>query len=81
MQQQRPLLRTVAATHAPGVVAAAGASHLVPSKLGGRRDLRLWRSRGDLRVFRHVLRLSLESVDRLVTSDAGELALEHRQAR
>ena len=72
MQQQRPLLRTVAATHAPGVVAATRASHPVPSKLGGRRDLRLWRSRGDLRVSRHVSRVCpWNSVGRLVTSGAG----------
>jgi len=94
MQQQRPHLRTVAATHATGVVAATVAathatgvvaatphSRPVRSKLGGRRDLRLRRSRGDLRVSRHLSRQSLESVGRAGTSDAGELAPEHRRRR
>jgi hypothetical protein len=81
MQQQRPHLRTVAATHANGVVAATPPYRPMTPKLGGRRDLRLWRSRGDLRVSRHVSLQSLESVGRAVTCDAGELALEHRWGR
>jgi hypothetical protein len=79
MQLQRPHLREVAATHATSVVAATTPHSPHRSKLGGRRDLRLWRSRGDLRVSRQVSRQSLEVVGRDLTCDATELALEQRR--
>ena len=78
MHQQRPPLRTVAATHATGVVAATRAPHPFDRSSAVAAICAFGADAAYLRVSWHVSRLSLEFAGRPV-STVGEAPLEHRK--